>query len=171
MSACRGVRRRRPNSSECPPFECAWSWFHFEISTLARRLWRWQYANQRGRKKLLRFTIHGQSYHLLAGGLSAKRCRVTSSWRWCYFLLGCLGPLTAFAQIDPIQRNLFQFGYNVAMQGHAPLAAYAYYYRNQPNFLSESNLTLRLAIAPKRSIVSIRRSDRCISTSTAHLAG
>jgi len=102
----------------------------------------------RWRAKVLTLIIHGRSYHLLAPGLSAKRCRVTSSWRRCCFLLGCLGPLTAFGQIDPVQRNLLQFGYNVAMQGHPPLAAYAYYYRNQPNFLSESNLTLRLAIAP-----------------------
>src|ERR1051325_10725597 len=74
--------------------------------------------------------------------------RVTSSWRWCWFFLGCLGPLSASAQIDPVQRNLLQVGYNMAMQGHPPLSGYAYYYRNKPNFLSESNLTLRLAIAP-----------------------
>lgn len=74
--------------------------------------------------------------------------RVTSSWRWCWFFLGCLGPLNAFSQIDPVQRNLLQVGYNMAMQGHPPLSGYAYYYRNQPDFLSESNLTLRLAIAP-----------------------
>jgi len=62
--------------------------------------------------------------------------------------LGCLGSWAAFGQIDPVQRNLLQIGYNMAMQGHPPLSGYAYYYRNQPNFLSDSNLTLRLAIAP-----------------------
>src|SRR5689334_17101010 len=77
-----------------------------------------------------------------------RGARVTSSWRMCWCLLGCLGPLTAFSQIDPVQRNLLQVGYNMAMQGHPPLSGYAYYYRNQPNFLSESNLTLRLALAP-----------------------
>ena len=33
------------------------------------------------------------------------------------------------------------------MEGHAPLAGYAYYYHNQPDFL-RTNLTLRLAVAP-----------------------
>jgi hypothetical protein len=40
-----------------------------------------------------------------------------------------------------------QFGYNGPLEGHPPLSAYAFYYRNQPNFV-ETNLTLRLAIAP-----------------------
>lgn len=55
--------------------------------------------------------------------------------------------ITASAQIDPVKRQLFQLGYNAALQGHAPLSGYAYYYRNQPDFL-RSNLTLRLALAP-----------------------
>src|SRR4051812_19676156 len=42
---------------------------------------------------------------------------------------------------------MIQFGYNASFQGHAPLAGYAYYYRNEPNFL-RTNLTLRLAVAP-----------------------
>jgi hypothetical protein len=46
-----------------------------------------------------------------------------------------------------VKRDLLQFGYNASFQGHAPLAAYAYYYRNQPEFF-HTNLTLRLAIAP-----------------------
>ena len=40
-----------------------------------------------------------------------------------------------------------QFGYNQAFEGHPPLAGYAYYYHNQPDFL-RTNLTLRLAVAP-----------------------
>src|SRR5687768_13034980 len=52
-----------------------------------------------------------------------------------------------FAQIDPVPRQMLQFGYNAAFQGHPPLSAYAFYYRNQPNFL-RTNLTLRLALAP-----------------------
>lgn len=51
------------------------------------------------------------------------------------------------AQLDPVKRELFQFGYNAALEGHPPLAAYAFYYRNDPGFL-KTNLTLRLAIAP-----------------------
>jgi hypothetical protein len=34
------------------------------------------------------------------------------------------------------------------MQGHAPLAGYAFYYLNKPDFLHNTNLTLRLAVAP-----------------------
>ncbi|SRR5581483_6321085 len=51
------------------------------------------------------------------------------------------------AQIDPTKRDLIQLGYNAALEGHAPIAAYAFYYHNQPGFLN-TNLTLRLAIAP-----------------------
>ncbi len=65
------------------------------------------------------------------------------------FGLGALaGPVIAFGQIDPVKRELFQFGYNVPLEGHPPLSAYAFYYLNKPEFLSESNLTLRLAVAP-----------------------
>jgi hypothetical protein len=49
--------------------------------------------------------------------------------------------------VDPTQRELIQVGYNASFEGHAPLAGYAFYYRNEPNFL-HTNLTLRLAIAP-----------------------
>jgi hypothetical protein len=59
----------------------------------------------------------------------------------------CLSRLAAFAQIDPIKRDLVQFGYNAAFEGRSPLSAYAFYYRNQPDFL-KTNLTLRLAMAP-----------------------
>jgi len=58
-----------------------------------------------------------------------------------------MGVHTGWSQIDPVKRDLIQLGYNVAFQGHPPLAAYAYYYRNQPGFI-QTNLTLRLAIAP-----------------------
>ena len=56
-------------------------------------------------------------------------------------------PFFVGAQIDPVKRDLIQFGYNQAFEGHAPLAGYAYYYHNQPDFL-RTNLTLRLAVAP-----------------------
>ena len=56
-------------------------------------------------------------------------------------------PLAAFAQIDPVKRDLVQFGYNQPLEGQAPVAGYAFYYHNQPDFL-RTNLTLRLALAP-----------------------
>ncbi|MFO1488785.1 MAG: hypothetical protein U1F65_09930 [Verrucomicrobiota bacterium] len=63
------------------------------------------------------------------------------------FLLGLAGLIPARAQIDPYSRDLVQFGYNGSLEGKSPLAAYMFYYRNQPNFL-RTNLTLRLALAP-----------------------
>src|SRR5258708_9447897 len=61
--------------------------------------------------------------------------------------LTLFAPVFAFAQIDPARRDLVQFGYNQAFEGHAPLAAYAFFYHNQPDFL-RTNLTLRLALPP-----------------------
>jgi len=52
-----------------------------------------------------------------------------------------------FAQIDPEPRQLIQVGYNQMVTGKSPIAGYAYYYWNQPEFV-RSNLTLRLALAP-----------------------
>lgn len=57
-------------------------------------------------------------------------------------------PATAFSQIDPVKRELIQFGYNQPVEGQAPIAGYAFYYYNEPDFLCNSNLTLRLAVAP-----------------------
>ena len=70
--------------------------------------------------------------------------------RWILMALwaGLLGPLVASAQIDPYHRELIQFGYNTSFQGSSPMSAYAYYYHNAPDFLQNSNLTLRLALAP-----------------------
>jgi hypothetical protein len=61
--------------------------------------------------------------------------------------LTLFAPIFASAQVDPIKRDLIQFGYNQAFEGHEPLSAYAFYYHNQPDFL-RTNLTLRLAVAP-----------------------
>jgi hypothetical protein len=65
------------------------------------------------------------------------------------FFLGVLicSTMMARAQVDPTYRQLIQLGYNQPMQGSAPLAAYGYYYLNQPNFY-RTNYTLRLALAP-----------------------
>ncbi len=73
--------------------------------------------------------------------------RGTKLWLPLLVLLGCLSPFLAHSQVDPYPRELVQFGYNASFEGHAPLAGYAFYYRNQPNFL-HTNLTLRLAVAP-----------------------
>ncbi len=61
--------------------------------------------------------------------------------------LTLFAPIFAFAQIDPVKRDLIQLGYNQAFEGRAPYAGYAFYYHNQPDFL-RTNLTLRLALAP-----------------------
>ena len=61
--------------------------------------------------------------------------------------LSLFAPIFAFAQIDPVKRDLIQLGLNEAFEGHAPFAGYAFYYHNQPDFL-RTNLTLRLALAP-----------------------
>lgn len=63
---------------------------------------------------------------------------------------GLLGvwPFAASAQIDPTQRELIQLGYNQPLTGKGPLAAYGFYYLNQPNYFQRTNLTLRLALAP-----------------------
>jgi hypothetical protein len=51
------------------------------------------------------------------------------------------------AQIDPEKRRLLEFGYNQPTQGRGPIAGYAFFYYNEPQFI-RTNLTLRLAIAP-----------------------
>src|SRR5438093_4918523 len=75
--------------------------------------------------------------------------RMTRGWR--FILAGALalgGIRGAQAQIDSTRRELVQLGYNQPLEGRGPLAAYAFYYLNRPDFLQSSNLTLRLAIAP-----------------------
>ncbi len=77
--------------------------------------------------------------------VSVTKGAVISRWRSVAVIF--LGSVCAYGQIDPVKRDLLQFGYNASFQGHAPLAVYAYYYHNQPEFFS-TNLTLRLALAP-----------------------
>jgi hypothetical protein len=77
----------------------------------------------------------------------AKRARAKGRAAFFFALCLCCPAFTARGQIDPVKRELFQLGYNAALQGHAPLSAYAFYYHNQPGWL-ETNLTLRLAVAP-----------------------
>jgi hypothetical protein len=68
---------------------------------------------------------------------------IFKSFAWLMLVL----PVVAFAQIDPVKRDLVQFGYNQPLEGQSPVAGYAFYYHNQPDFL-RTNLTLRLALAP-----------------------
>jgi hypothetical protein len=63
---------------------------------------------------------------------------------WLILLL----PFVSSAQIDPVKRDLIQIGYNGVFEGKQPFSGYAFYYHNQPDFLQETNLTLRLAISP-----------------------
>ena len=66
---------------------------------------------------------------------------------WLVVVLVLAAAINAQAQIDPIKRRLVQLGYNEPIQGRAPIAAYGFYYLNEPQFYS-TNLTLRLAVAP-----------------------
>ena len=68
--------------------------------------------------------------------------------RFSIFMVACsLAGFSAPAQIDPDRRQLLQFAYDGSFEGRAPIAAYAFYYLNRPEFYRE-DLTLRLAIAP-----------------------
>ena len=58
-----------------------------------------------------------------------------------------LFPATARAQIDPVKRRLLQLGFNQPLENRGPVAAYAYYYYNEPDY-PRTNQTLRLALAP-----------------------
>ena len=59
-----------------------------------------------------------------------------------------LTPVVSSAQVDPVKRDLVQVGYNGVFEGRQPFAGYAFYYHNQPDFLHDTNLTLRVALAP-----------------------
>jgi hypothetical protein len=53
----------------------------------------------------------------------------------------------ALGQVDPELRELLQAGFSQSVQGASPVAAYGYYYLNEPDFF-RTNITLRLALAP-----------------------
>jgi hypothetical protein len=69
------------------------------------------------------------------------------AWKGLLILALWLKPSAGQSQIDPERRRLFQLGYAMPLSEHGPLAAYGYYYHNQPGFY-KTNLTLRLAVAP-----------------------
>jgi hypothetical protein len=58
-----------------------------------------------------------------------------------------LGAADCPAQIDPVDRQLLELGYDQALAGHGPQAAYAYYYFNSPEFAGP-DVALRAAVAP-----------------------
>ena len=60
---------------------------------------------------------------------------------------GVLAPGLAHAQVDPEKRQLIHLGYNQSLQGLGPVAAYAFYYLNLPDWPRQGQ-TLRLAVAP-----------------------
>ena len=74
--------------------------------------------------------------------------RRRSGQRLVSILFVILFSISTWAQIDPEKRQLIHLGYNQPIQGRGPLAAYGFYYRNDPNFLNHTNLTLRFALAP-----------------------
>jgi hypothetical protein len=65
-----------------------------------------------------------------------------------FWALLLLIPVVSSAQVDPVKRDLIQVGYNAVFEGRQPFAGYAFYYHNQPDFLKDTNLTLRVALAP-----------------------
>ncbi len=71
---------------------------------------------------------------------------IRQTWVWAGLLIALLHS-TVHAQLDPEKRRLVQLGFNQPFEGRAPIAAYGFYYYNNPEFF-KTNLTLRLAIAP-----------------------
>ena len=79
------------------------------------------------------------------------------NWRTLAIALGLLPGVASFAQIDPDKRQLLQLGYNASFEGHAPLAAYAFYYLNRPDFYRE-DLTLRIFL--DKNVIEAFANDR-----------
>jgi hypothetical protein len=76
-------------------------------------------------------------------------CRMFFGWqRICLALiLMSVCCQTSRAQLDPERRRLLQFGYNQPLEGRGPMAGYAFFYLNEPDF-GRTNLVLRLVLAP-----------------------
>lgn len=72
---------------------------------------------------------------------------IRGRWHSLAVLVAACAAISAMAQIDPAKRQLLHLGYNAFFQGHAPIAGYAFYYLNRPEFFKE-DVTLRMAIAP-----------------------
>jgi len=53
----------------------------------------------------------------------------------------------AFAQVDPVRRDLVEAGYDQPISGHAPLGTYLFYYLSRPQF-RDADHALRIALSP-----------------------
>lgn len=75
--------------------------------------------------------------------------RFDFGWRKIYIavVLICVGGATCWGQLDPEKRRLLQFGYNQPLEGRGPIAGYAFFYLNEPDF-GRTNLVLRMVLAP-----------------------
>lgn len=72
--------------------------------------------------------------------LAAVVALALASTGWCL-------PTGVRAQVDPTERSLLHVGYNQPVEGHTPLALYAFYLHNRTNFVRD-DWTLRAAVAP-----------------------
>ena len=54
---------------------------------------------------------------------------------------------TLHAQVDPVRRDLVEFGYDQPLAGHAPLGGYLFYYLSRPQF-GDADHALRVALSP-----------------------
>ena len=53
----------------------------------------------------------------------------------------------AFAQVDPVRRDLVEAGFDQPLAGHAPLGMYLFYYLSRPQF-GDADHALRVALSP-----------------------
>lgn len=65
----------------------------------------------------------------------------------CALIAAVAWSASAFAQIDPVRRDLFEFGYDQPLAGHAPVGAYVFYYLSRPQF-RDADHALRVALSP-----------------------
>jgi hypothetical protein len=55
-------------------------------------------------------------------------CKIDAMLRTAITILAVLAlASTAQAQIDPVRRDLVEFGYDQPIEGHAPVGAYVFY--------------------------------------------
>jgi hypothetical protein len=94
-------------------------------------------------------SLRGQEKPMDDGYFRAAEARLSRARKvWILIFVFVASHALVRAQVDPEKRQLIHLGYNQPLEGKGPLAIYGFYYRNQPNFLQNTNLTLRLAIAP-----------------------
>lgn len=76
-------------------------------------------------------------------GAASARARVV----FALALLAATLPTSARAQIDPMRRDLVEFGYDQPLAGHAPVSAYLFYDFSRPQF-GDAEHALRLTVSP-----------------------